>query len=63
MCHDMWYTYCIGVKEMGVNLRRKIIFKSRQMVSYSNSFKPCQNYFTLLRYNRTTVLKYFDRLT
>jgi len=37
-------TYCIGVEEMGVNLRRKIIFKSRQMVSYSNSFIPCQNY-------------------
>lgn len=43
--HDIHIAY-LGVKEMGVNLRREIIFKSRQMVSYSNSFKPCQNYLT-----------------
>lgn len=59
MCHAIYDIYIlhIGVKEMGVNLRRKIIFKSRQMVvSYSNSFTPCQNYLTLLlRYNRTNA--------
>lgn len=44
----------IGVREMGVNLRRKIIFKSRQMVFYSNSLKPCQNYLTL-QYNQNGV--------
>jgi len=60
MGYDIRYTYCIGVKEMYENLRRKIIFKSRQMVSYSNSFKPCQNYL-ILQNNLNTV--YFIIIT
>lgn len=54
MGYDIRYTYCIGFKEMYENLRHKIIFKSRQMVSYSNSFKPCQNYL-ILQNNLNTV--------